>query len=177
MKKELITHFTFLIAFFIFISIFRGWFELSYLAFWVGGIIGTILPDIDHLIYVYFLRPQEAISQKVVSLVSKRESLAGIALLAETRSERKHFVFHTFHFNVIFLLLSYLVITSSGSNLGRGIVLAFLLHLLIDQVVDFIETGDLLNWFRQVNIELSAEQKRYYLIGNTVVLLILGFLL
>lgn len=177
MKKEIITHFTFMIALFIFISLFRGWFELSYLVFWVGGIIGTILPDIDHLIYVYFLRPQEAISQKVVSLVSNRESLAGLSLLAETRVERKHLIFHTFHFNVIFLLLSFLVITSSGSNLGRGIVLAFSLHLLIDQVVDFIETGDLLNWFRQVNIELSAEQKRYYLIGNTVVLLILGFLL
>lgn len=177
MKKELITHFTFVIAFFIFISLFRGWFELSYLAFWVGGIIGTILPDIDHLIYVYFLRPQEAISQRVVSLVSKRESLAGLSLLSETRSERKHFVFHTFHFNIIFLLLSFLVITSSGSNLGRGIVLAFSLHLLIDQVVDFIETGDLLNWFRQVNIELSVEQKRYYLIGNLIVLLFLGFLL
>ena len=177
MKKELITHFTFVIAFFIFISLFRGWFELPYLSFWVGGLIGTILPDIDHLIYVYFLRPQEVSSQKIVSLISKRESLAGLTLLSETRAERKHLIFHTFHFNIIFLLMSYLVITSSGSILGSGIVLAFSLHLLIDQIVDFMETGDLANWLRQVNISFLPEQKRYYLIGNTLVLLFFGFLL
>jgi hypothetical protein len=177
MKKELKTHFTFVIAFFIFISLFRGWFELIYLSFWAGGLIGTILPDIDHLIYVYYLRPQEVTSQKIVSLISKRESLASLTLLADTRSERKHLIFHTFHFNLIFILLSYLILTSSGSLLGRGIVLAFSLHLLLDQIVDLMETGDLANWLRQVNISLSLEQKRYYLIGNTLVLLFFGFLL
>lgn len=177
MKKELVTHFTFVIAFFIFISIVRGWFDLIYLPFWVGGIIGTILPDVDHLIYVYFLRPNEAISQRVASLISSREALKSLELLAQTRAERKHLTFHTFHFNLIFLLLSFLVITSSGSLLGRGIVLAFSLHLLIDQIVDYMETGDIVNWLKQVNLEFTKEQKQWYLIGNGIVLLILGFLL
>ncbi len=177
MKKEIVTHFSFMIALFIFVSIYRGWFELVYLPFWVGGILGTVLPDVDHLIYVYFLRPTEAISQKVAALIEKREAVKSISLLAETRMERKHLVFHTFHFNLIFLVFAFLVITSSGSLLGRGLVLAFSLHLLIDQIIDYMETGDIVNWLRQVNIDLTKEQKRWYLVINIVILLIFSFFL
>jgi len=177
MKKELVTHFSFMIALFIFISLYRGWFDLVYLPFWVGGILGTILPDIDHLIYVYFLRPGDPTSQKVAFLIEKREAIKSIVLLAETRAERKHLVFHTLQFNILFLLFVFLITTSSGSFLGRGLVLAFSLHLLIDQVVDFMETGNLSNWLRQVNIEFSKDQRRWYLILNLIILLIFGFLL
>lgn len=177
MKKEIVTHFSFMIALFIFVSIYRGWFELVYLPFWAGGILGTVLPDVDHLIYVYFLRPTEEISQKVAALIEKREAVKSISLLAETRMERKHLVFHTFHFNLIFLVFAFLVITSSGSFLGRGLVLAFSLHLLIDQIIDYMETGDIVNWLRQVNIDLTKEQKRWYLVINIVILLIFSFFL
>ncbi len=177
MKKELATHFTFAIAFIIFISIFRGWVELTYLPFLVGGILGTILPDVDHLIYAYFLRPHELTSQRVARLIEKREVLKTLRLLAATRGERKHLIFHTVQFNVIFLALAFLVITSTGSFLGRGIVLTFSLHLLIDQVIDLMETGGLENWFRQVKVDLNKQQLRWYLIVNTVALLIFGFLL
>jgi hypothetical protein len=177
MKKELVTHFSFMIALFIFISLYRGWLDLTYLPFWVGGVLGTILPDLDHLIYVYFLRPGEITSREIASLIEKREAVKSLVLLAETRAERKHLVFHTLQFNILFLLFVFLIGTSTGSYLGIGLVLAFSLHLLIDQIVDFMETGSLSNWLRQVNIELSSEQSRWYLILNIVVLLIFSFLL
>lgn len=177
MKKELVTHFSFMIALFIFISLYRGWFDLTYLPFWAGGILGTILPDIDHLIYVYFLRPGDETSQKVVSLIGKRETVKSLALMAETRGERKHLIFHTLQFNILFLLFVFLIVTSSGSYLGRGIVLAFSLHLLIDQIIDFMETGSLSNWLRQVNVAFTKGQRRWYLILNVFVLLVFGFLL
>lgn len=177
MKKELVTHFSFMFALFIFISLSRSWLDLSYLPFWVGGVLGTFLPDVDHLIYVYFLRPQDATSQKVTSLLGKRETMKSLVLLTETRGERKHLVFHTFHFNILFLLFVFLIITSTGSFLGRGLVLAFSLHLLIDQVVDFMETGSLTNWLSQVNVELTKDQRRWYLVLNVLILLIFSFLL
>jgi hypothetical protein len=177
MKREAIIHFTFWVAFFLLISLFRGWFSLAYLPLWFGGIVGTILPDVDHLIYVYFLRPHELSSQRVNSMVSKHELVKSLQYLAETRSERTHLIFHTGYFQAIFFALAFLVITSSGSIFGRGLVLGFALHLIIDQVVDIMETGKLENWLRQLPIELEEEQQRWYLGLMLLIFLVFAFIL
>ena len=177
MKKDLAIHFSFMIALFILISLFKGWIKLDYLPFWLGGILGTLLPDIDHLIYVYILRPGEAASQKVVELASQRKVFQTWDLLSATRIQRTNLIFHSAHFQIIFVFFALLVITSSGSLLGRGLVLAFLLHILIDEIVDLMETGNLDVWFRKIPVVLDAEQKRWFLIANGLILLLLGFLL
>lgn len=177
MRKELITHFSFFIAFFVFISLYKGWFELSFLPFWFGGILGTFFPDVDHLIYIYFLRPQELISQKASELLGKREVKKALYLLTETRTQREKLVFHTTYFQILFLVFTFLVVTSSGSLLGRGLVLAFSLHLLVDQFVDLRETGRLATWFKELPAGFETTQMRWYLIIVAILLLIFGFLL
>lgn len=175
MKKELITHFTFVAAFFIFITVIKGWFDLVYIPFWVGGILGTLLPDTDHLIYVYFLRPNEAMSQKATSLLAEREYVKTFKLLATTRTQRSKLIFHTALFQILFLVFAFLVVTSSGSLLGRGIVLAFSLHLLIDQFIDLMETDRLNSWFKDFPFEIDAKQMRWFMVGMLAVLLFFGF--
>lgn len=176
MKKELATHFSFLIALFILVSLFRGWLSLNFAAFWIGGIIGSLLPDFDHLIYAYFIRPHEVTSQRVASLVSQQKFLKTWELLALTRGERRELIFHTAHFQLIFVVFAFFVVTSTSGLLGRGIVVAFLLHLLIDQIVDLKEVGTLEHWFSKLPIRLDREDRRWYLIGNGVLILLFGFL-
>lgn len=175
MRKEIFIHFAFLISFLIFVSLFKGFFSFSYWALWLGGIIGTILPDIDHLVYVLFLEPQDLNSQRISFKISKREIIDAFRLMAETRKERKNLIFHTTLFQVIFVILSFWIITSSGSIFGRGLVLGFLLHLLIDQLVDLQDTGNLTNWLKQVT--LDKNQMLFYIGVNLVIILIFGFLL
>ncbi len=177
LRKEIATHFSFMVAFFTFITIYKGLFDLYYLPFWIGGVLGTILPDVDHLIYVYVLKPADLSSQRVASYIGKRDAKSAIRVLYESRIERVSLIFHTAHFQLIFLVLAFLVVTSSGSPLGRGIVLAFSLHLLIDQVVDYMETGNIDNWFKQISVDLDAQQKKWYLGFNLAILLIFGFFL
>lgn len=177
MKKEIITHFSFLIALFIFISLVKGWFSLEYLPFWFGGLLGTLLIDVDHLIYIYFLRPHELTSQRVSNLVGKRQIKKMLNLLAVTRSERTNLIFHTAYFQIIFLVFAFLVITSSGSILGRGLVLAGLLHLFVDQVIDYLETGGIQGWFKELPVTLDKKQTHWYLVGSGLVLLIFGLFL
>ncbi len=177
MKKEVLTHFFFLISFFIFISLLRRYFALEYLLFWAGGVVGTILPDIDHLLYVYLLRPYELTSQRTQSLVARKEFFKTLNLLATTRSERRRLIFHTAFFQGIFLVLAFLVLTSSGSLFGRGLVLGFLLHLLVDQLIDFFELEHLDNWFYQLNISLGKEKALFYWLFNLFVFLLFGFLM
>lgn len=177
MKKELFVHFAFLISFFILITLFKRWIALSYWPFWVGGVVGTLLPDIDHFLYVYLLRPQELTSQRVSYLLQKREIINSIDLLASTRYERTNLIFHTALFQIIFLVLAFLIISSSGNLFGRGLVLAFYLHLVIDQFVDLMQIGTLSNWFSQMNIVLDSQKTVLYWVANLLVLLFFGLLL
>lgn len=177
MKKEIALHFLAALVFFTLTTLVKGYLNLSFWPFWVGAIIGTILPDVDHLMYVYLLNPQDLTSQRVNYMIGKRELFASWNLLASTRSERTELILHTAIFQVIFVVLAFLVITSSGSIFGRGIVLAFLLHLLVDEVVDLKSTGGIANWLRQVPIVLDKMQIDIYLIVNFVILIIFGFLL
>lgn len=177
MKKEAFIHYSFLISFFLLISIVKGWFSLLYWPFWVGGIIGNILVDVDHFIYIYFLRPQELTSRRVGYMFGKRNVRGSLNLLAETRQERKDLIFHTVFFQLIFLVLTFLVVTSTGSILGRGIVLAFSLHLLVDQAIDLMEIGNLNTWLKFLPIRLDEDKHAVYWVGVLLLLLLFGFLL
>lgn len=177
MKKDLIVHFTFATAFFAAITLLQGWFDISYLSFWLGAVLGTVLPDADHLFYVYLLRPQEATSKEAVSLMSERKLLKTWDLLASTRTQRINLLFHSAHFQLIFLIFAIWIITSSQSLLGKGIVLAFMLHLLIDQVMDLMETKNIDHWFTKLPVNLDYDQKRLFMFVNGVLILIFGILL
>src|SRR3990167_8730149 len=109
MRKEILVHTIFFVSLFLFVSAFKNFLQITFFPFWIGGLIGTLLPDIDHLIYVYFLRPSELTSLRTQSLLAKREIFATLNLLSITRSERKHLIFHTFTFQVIFVLFSFFV--------------------------------------------------------------------
>lgn len=173
MKKELFIHFTSLLVLLLISTLTKGWFSLSYWPFWIGAIIGMILPDIDHLIYTYFLRPQELTSQRVSHMVENKDVVGATDLLYSTNEERVvNLIFHKAYFQAIFFVLTIFVITSSGSILGRGLVLAFCLHLLIDQIREFRKTGNINNWLSNLPISLDKSQQKYYLIAVAILVLI-----
>ena len=177
MRRELALHFVSTLMLLILVVVFKRWFSFSYWPLVVGGILGTFLPDVDHLIYVYFTSPQELTSQRVVSLVGQKEIPRTLSLLYETRGERRNLIFHSFYFQLLFWILTFLVISSSGSVFGRGLVAAFSLHLIVDEFVDLRALGNLENWFSQAGIFLDSQKTNLYLVVNVVALLIFVVLL
>lgn len=177
MKKEFFIHFASTVVLIIIISLIKQYFSLSYWPLWLGAATGTILPDIDHLIYIYFLAPQELTSQRVNYMVDRHQVWNSFRLLVETRSERKGLIFHNAGFQVLFLILTFLVLSSSGSMFGRGIVLAFALHLSVDQLVDYSSTGALENWFSSFRIVLDSQKLKLYIGGILFLILLSGILL
>lgn len=175
MKKELVIHFSFLFAFFIFVSVFRDWFSFRYLPFWLGGILGTLIIDLDHLIYVYFLRPEAEVSQQASNLLQRREIIKTFELLSSTRYERGSLIFHTALFQLLFIVFTLLIVSSSGSILGMGLVLSAYLHLYIDQLIDYLDTGKIDNWIKDLPIKLDEKQTAGYLAAVGILLLIFGF--
>lgn len=177
MRREVFIHVSFLFTFFVFVHLVKRWLSLSYYPFWVGGILGTILPDVDHLLYIYITKPDEPESKKARELIKQKKLKASLMFLLEGRKERRDLIFHTAFFQLIFLILTFLVITSSGSIFGRGLVLGFALHLLIDQLLDILEKGDLNSWFSGLNFQLNKDKTILYWAGNALTLLIFSFLL
>ncbi|OGM22207.1 hypothetical protein A2961_02410 [Candidatus Woesebacteria bacterium RIFCSPLOWO2_01_FULL_39_21] len=176
MKRELLTHFGFAGLYFLLAAIFKNWFDLKYLEFWTGGIIGTLLPDIDHVIYVY-LRPHELTSQRVAKKLETANIFEALEILAVTRSERSKLIFHTAPFQLLFFVLTFLVLTSSNSLLGMGLSVAFSLHLMVDQLLDLMSQKNLSNWFHQVPISLNIKKASLYWGACVLVLLILTILI
>lgn len=176
MRREIFVHLSFFVSLFIFISILRGWFEPGFLAFWLGGIVGTLLPDLDHLVYAY-VRGNELTSLRVSSLFERRRVLEAFSLLADTRGERKNLIFHNLSFQVVFFVLAFWVLTSSGNLFGRGLVLGFLVHLVVDQLVDLLETGSLDNWLVQSPIQIERDKHLLLWIGSFLLVVFFGFVL
>jgi hypothetical protein len=174
MKRELFTHFAFCLSFFILISVIKHYLNLNYWPFWLGGVVGTFLPDIDHLVYVFFLSPQELTSQRVNFLLGRHEVKRTVELLYETRNERKNLVFHSIFFQLIFLALTFFIMTSSTSIFTKGLVLSFALHLSVDQIIDLKEIKNLDNWKRYLPIDLDLRKSQIFASVGVILVLIMG---
>jgi len=175
MKKEIALHYFFLIVFFALITISHRWFNIRYFLFWIGGSVGTLLPDVDHLLYVFVFYPHQLTSQRAKQMVTKGRVLEMADFLAQTRDERKKLIFHTFFFQILFFAVSFLILFSSSSLFGRGVVLAFMLHLFVDEVVDLYKVGNLENWFRQTPLFLNKKESVLYCLAVLVLILLFGF--
>jgi hypothetical protein len=177
MKKELLTQLVFFVSFFFIICLTKRWFNPIYLFFWGGGLVGLVLPIIDHFLYAYLLRPNEIVSERIRSMVRNREYRSVIVYAVSTKRERSKLIFHTAYFQIIFTVLAFFIITSSGSLFGRGLVLAFLLHLLIEQLGDFMDKKDTSSWFREISFEMDYDKTKIYILANVLLLLFLGIFL
>ena len=108
--------------------------------------------------------------------MDKREVKRIITLLYETRSERRGLIFHTAFFQIIFLVLTFWIMTSSGSIFGKGIVLAFSLHILIDQIVDLTEMKTFDNWLRFSPWYLDLPKAKIYWLVMLILTILFGVL-
>lgn len=177
MKKELLTHAIFWLIYFAIIVIVKQYFDITFIPLLIGGLIGIVLPDIDHLIYVYFIKPGDLSSQRVNYLLDKKEIIRSVELLYETREERKELIFHTLYFQAIFFVLMFWVLSSSGSVLGRSLVVSFMMHLSIDQFLDLKNMGNLDNWFKYLPFKLDYNQSKFGWIATTSLVLLVGMMI
>ncbi len=135
MRRVFFIHFAFFVSVFILFALFRGWLSFPYWTFWVGGVLGTIIPESDQLLYVFFINPQELSSQRVVFLIKNRNFLGALRLLFETKGERHDLIFHTNTFLFVSGILFFWILTSSGNVLGFGLILGLTLDLLLDRLI------------------------------------------
>lgn len=138
MKKETINHFIYFFAYFIFLTLINSLYSFSYWPLYVGGLIGLFMSYIDHLLYVFVFYPQELTSQRLNLLVKNKQYKDALVLLHDTCEERKNLIFHTLLFQIIFVILTFWVVSSSGNLFARGLVLSYFLSLVIFNLKKYI---------------------------------------
>ena len=176
MKRNFLLYIGATAALFFAMSLLKGWINIAYWQLWVGGLMGIFLPDIDHFIYIYFLKPHELTSQRVSKMVDDKNISGAISLVSETTKERERLILHSFLFQMIFLVLTFWVITSTSGYLGRGLVLAFSIHLAIDQWQDYKRYGNINNWFQNFATLVNPLQTKNYIRFVFGIILVFAFL-
>src|SRR5690554_4285660 len=116
MKKEALLHFGAYIVFFVIYSLLHGAWNLEpiiVVSFFMGGIFGTLIPDLDHVLYVYFLRPEEYVSLRTKRMIKKGEVVEAINFLSEHREKRSVLVLHSLYFLVTIVFLSLVLLSGA----------------------------------------------------------------
>jgi len=177
-KKEILLHFSSFFILFLFISLIKGWYDNPiFLIFWLGGVVGTLLPDIDHLLFPLLLRPQEQSSQLLRSLLLNKKYSQASTLLYNTRYEKSAPIFHNVVFQLFFLVFAFFISSSTSNLFGKGLVMAFSYHLLVDQIYDFNSQGNISRWFYHFASKPAPNQSAIYLVTNAIIILALSFFL
>lgn len=168
MKKEIINHLLFWFSYFLFLTIINSLYSFSYWPLYVGGLVGLFMSYTDHLLHIFVFKPYELTSTRIIQLVKNKQYKEALILMHDTKDERNNLIFHTIEFQIIFAVLTFWVVSSSGSLFARGLVLAYFLGLVLFNLKKFIK-GELI---------LDTQDKtRIYFASLVLALFIFGLLL
>lgn len=163
-------HFIYLTSFFALIIVLKSWYDVfKVLPFIIGGLLGTFLPYLDYLIYGFITKSGNKVDMTQVKL-NKVSIFSTINQYYSDRSVANELIMHSALFQSVLAVFVLFVISSSGSLLARGIVLSLSLHLILDQVKQYLETKNLDSWFSTFPVVLESNQKLLFVILNIFIL-------
>jgi len=168
MKKEIINTLLFWLGYFIFITIINSLYSFSYWPLYVGGLFGLLMPNLDHLLHVFVFKPQELTSLRINQLFKNKQYKDVLILFFDTRGERRELVFHTLLFQIIFTVLTFWVVSSSGNLFARGLVLSYNLCLVMFNLKKYLNKEIIIG---------DSDQTRIYFAAQVILLFVFGLLL
>lgn len=151
--------------------------SIGELVLWFSGAAaGAYLIKIEQLVYVYFVHPNEVLSLDIKELLKQKNKKEVWRLLRERVGEQR-LAFRSALFQVVWVVLAFFTFTSTASILGKALVMAVGLHLLLDEWEDVLGKKGLFWLFWQIKREISLREQKYFLWLMTGVFGILSLLL
>lgn len=176
LKKELTSHFLVMVVWLAAISLLRWQWRVELVWLWVGGLVGTMLLDLDQILHSLIIYPEE----KAKELWEKKRFFEFLNYLAETYWQRRKLPFHNAVFQLFWLVFCFWVLTSTAGLFGKGLVMAMNLHLLKDEIHLLLKgrEEELKDWlFWPVRREVSFREQKVFVGAMGVGFLILSLLL
>lgn len=182
-KSEVASHLVISFFYFLVLSVLRFKIDAALVFLWLGGLTGTFLLDIDHLLYWFVTHPEKEDSQEAKALWQQK-GLGGYVqlyqLVQKTHYTHDRLIFHSAVFQVILLVLAFYLVSSGGSFFGSGLIMSVNLHLLKDEWQDYAKRGEseVVNWlFWQIRGIPVQKYLNLYLIIVSLIFIGLSWLL
>lgn len=181
-KSEITSHLAVSFFYFLALSVLRFKIDIALVFLWLGGLLGTFLLDIDHLLYWFVTHPEKEDSTEAKALWQQkgfRGYREMFQLVEKTHCTHDRLIFHTALFQVILFVLAFYIISSGGSFFGSGLVMAACLHLLKDEWQDYRRDKErLADWlFWQIKGIPAQEYLKLYLVAVSLIFAGLSILL
>lgn len=182
MKEELRNHLIPLALIFFIVSLFWAISKVPYYEYiflFLGFTIGAFFLDLDHIVYWFFLKPNLEESQTAQNLIKSGKIKKTLKLLEKTHKNHNSMAFHHFFFQAILNFITFFIYFVSHNIFLLSFLLALNLHLLVDEIEDYIyNPKHLQDWlFAREEKQLSLESILYYLILFTILSLFFIILL
>ena len=167
---ELMSHLGVTVCYLLIVSLLMRNFSLL---FWLGGLLGMNLLDIDHLFYLFTHSKEEA-CQPVFQMWREKKYQEAIFYLVGSHKSYNRKLLHNAFFAAVFALFAVLVVATNNGLFQIGLTLSIYLHLLKDIISDVRNMEHLKEWlFWPINHPISDYIVKIYI----VVLSLLFFLL
>lgn len=176
LKREIGRPLVVVLGFLIFLSFLHWELGFSLIFLGIGLILGHFLLNLDQAIYCYFQAPHELASQRVRRLFEQRRYKEGLIFLLESQEERRRAIFHSILFQLVLLVACFFVLTSSGSLLGKGLVLGLFFRSLYEQAESFLGRGQMDSWFWQFRVVPNPRLQVFYFILMVLVFVVFSLL-
>jgi hypothetical protein len=144
------------------------------IGWWIGGLFGFFILDVDHLLDVFFLHPDALSSQQVKQAFKSRNWVRVWQVLIATAPMRKNLVLHTIIFEALIAVLAIYVVTSSGGLFPKALILAFWLRILFEQIREYMRTEKMDSWFWQIKDSVPSNLQVVFLSTGLVVWIIIS---
>lgn len=106
--------------------------------------LGAIILDTDHLLYWFLLKPNSEESRLVKTAIKNKDFIPIFRLINIGRQKHHNLIFHHYFFQIILILFSLFIFTSTDNIFASGLVLSLNLHLIIDELIDYFKDPKLL---------------------------------
>lgn len=179
-RKEILNNLLLVLIWLLAVTLLRWDWQWNLVSFWLGGILGVFLFNLDHLFYLLVISPHELTSQRFQRLLEQKKFKEALVLMFDTTGERYRLPFHNALFQVILLVLCFFVLTSTNNLFGSGLVMGMMLHLLKDEAGELLSKQEerLKKWlFWQVSLDISLNQQKIFVILMAVFFLGLNLFL
>jgi len=141
--REFISHLGVTVVYLLMVSLFMRSFSPR---FWLGGIVGIPLLDIDHLLYL-FTNSEEKSCQKFFRIWrEKKHQKAIFYLVSLHKNDNNKKLLHNGFFGIVWAALCLLVLIINRGLFQVGLMLSIYLHLLKDIIEDLSDMEHLKEW-------------------------------
>lgn len=154
-----------------------AWYEFISLFF--GLLVGSFILDLDHFIYWFYLQPQDNESRLVQLAFTKKDWPTILQIYLIKHQTHQNLIFHHHLFQIILVLISLFVFTSSGHVFGMAALLALHLHLFSDQFQLYRQSPDAFQdqLFARSSYQLPLSYLNKYLVFYAILMTVFFLLL